>query len=204
MVLIYGEYAQLRRGLDGGVSAVAFSSKGTYIAAAGTLDCTVYLWRIADRKLVKTFKGSSPNLCMQWLPDQEDKLLCGNQSGCIDHIQLMPDAFNMAGFRAHEHPVEYLDINDLLLVSGAQSEVAVWERQDVGLFQHIIDIPKPPRSSHNEDSEVLVTGVRWTTSKRRSSLLLVSYMFHGMVIYDTSWNRVRTIPTPGLVQVDAF
>lgn len=106
----------------------------------------------------------------------------------------------MVGFRAHEQPVEYLDINDFLVVSGAQSEVAVWERQDIGklgrrlisprqdyitsdtgVFQHITDIPKPPRSSHNEDSKVLVTGVRWTKSKRYSSLLLVSYMFHGVM-----------------------
>lgn len=90
MVLKYKEYTRLRRGLDGGVSAVTFSSKGTYVAAAGALDCTVYLWRVVDRKLVKTFKASSPSLCLLWLPDQEDELMCGNQSGCIDHIQLLP------------------------------------------------------------------------------------------------------------------
>ncbi|KAJ2991954.1 hypothetical protein NUW54_g8058 [Trametes sanguinea] len=215
MVLKYKEYARLKRGLDGGVSAVAFSPDATYIAVAGTFDNTVYLWRVAERKLVETYKGSSPYLSMRWLPGRTDELLCGSRGGCVDHLKLTHVSFSptpidvyeqsqgaltVKGFRAHERPVECLAVSSSLLATGAQCEVTVWKDLHGGAYRRLIDLPPPPRSSHNEDSEVLATGIHWTKSRKYSSLLLVSYMFHGIVIYDAStWNSVRYIPTPGLV-----
>ncbi|KAI0362978.1 WD40 repeat-like protein [Pilatotrama ljubarskyi] len=199
MVLRYEEYARLKRGLKGGVSAVAFSARGTFIAAGGTFDPTVYIWRVADRKLIQTYRGSSPFLSLAWNQEREDRLLCGSQGGYIDRLELAP-TFSVAGFRAHDRPVECLALNGPWLASGAQLTIVIWEEVRAGDFRRVIELPMPPRSSQNEGCEVLVTGVHWTKSPRHSTLLLVSYMFHGIVIFNTGdWSRVRTIPTQGMV-----
>ncbi|KAI9056718.1 hypothetical protein FKP32DRAFT_1585306 [Trametes sanguinea] len=199
MVLKYEEYARLKRGTKGGVASVAFSSKGSYIAVAGTFDCTVYIWRVSDQKLMHTYKGSSPYLSLLWLPGSEDALLCGSQGGCLDHLQMTPAALDVAGFRGHRGAVECLSVRDDLLASGAQSEVIVWNELEAGVYRRTAELPPPPRSSHNEHSEILATGVHWI-GRRRQSSLLVSYMFHGVVIYNPdNWTALRTIPTPGMV-----
>ncbi|KAI0711708.1 hypothetical protein C8Q76DRAFT_797979 [Earliella scabrosa] len=46
----YEELAQLNRGLNGGVSTIAFSSDGTYIATAGMQDIKVYISRVVDKE----------------------------------------------------------------------------------------------------------------------------------------------------------
>ncbi len=84
MALRYELVARLKRGLVGGVSAVAFSPDGAYIATAGMADEKVYIWRMADKKLLHTYKGSrAPVLSIEWLPGDNPTVLCGSQSGYI-------------------------------------------------------------------------------------------------------------------------
>ena len=88
MSLRYREIARLRRGLIGGVSAVAFSSDGTYIATAGTDDVKVYIWRVEDQKLLDTYTVSQgPILSLEWLPGRTDTLLCGSGGGYISELR---------------------------------------------------------------------------------------------------------------------
>lgn len=88
MSLRYEEAARLQRGLRGGVSAVAFSADGTYIAIAGMQDPKVYIWRVEDSKLLHTYTGSrSPFLSLEWMPERSDMILCGSSDGHISMLR---------------------------------------------------------------------------------------------------------------------
>lgn len=88
MSLRYAESGQLQRGLLGGVSALAFSPDGTYIATAGIQDPKVYIWRVADNKLLHTYANSNASfLCVEWLPGRTDTLLCGSRGGWISILR---------------------------------------------------------------------------------------------------------------------
>lgn len=88
MSLRYVESGRLQRGLDGGVSAVAFSPDGTYIATAGMQDPKVYIWRVADNKLLHTYANSNSSfLSLEWLPGRTDTLLCGSKGGWISMLR---------------------------------------------------------------------------------------------------------------------
>lgn len=69
-------------GHAGGLTAVAFSSSGQFLATAG-LDCKVCIWRVSDRRLLHTLSGRSLTLCISWLPSSDDSLLCGMRDGCV-------------------------------------------------------------------------------------------------------------------------
>ncbi|KAI0360943.1 WD40 repeat-like protein [Trametes cingulata] len=206
MTLRYSEHLRLGRGHVGGVAAIAFSYLGTYIATAGLNDCMLYLWRIADGKLLHTIKCSTAILCFEWLPNREDILLFGTRGGVVCSVTLGPKVLCSRGFWAHAYPVEHLAMRGRYLVSGASCEVVVWRMGPDGDWEHVKDLPLPPASSLNEDSEVLVTGIQWVTSPKGKSLLVVTYMFHGVRIFDPkNWEPLRTIPLPGLLwAVTAF
>ena len=88
MSLRYEETGRLQRGLGGGVSAIAFSPDGTYIATAGMQDVKVYIWRVADNKLLHTYTGShQPVLSLEWLPGSADTVLCGSKGGYISILR---------------------------------------------------------------------------------------------------------------------
>ncbi|KAI8969517.1 WD40-repeat-containing domain protein [Trametes punicea] len=202
MALRYEEYARLERaGHVGGVSAIAFSPFGTYIATAGIDDCIVYIWHVDGHKLLHTLKFSSAILCFQWFPDSEHGLLFGTRGGLISSATLGPKLLSSKGFWAHRYPIEHLAMHGHYLASGANCEVVVWRRRpDIGNWDHVCDLRPPPKSSLNEDSEVLVTSIQWIKSGPRSSLLVVAYMFHGVSVYDgVSWEPLRSIPVPGLI-----
>ncbi|CDO72145.1 hypothetical protein BN946_scf184962.g88 [Trametes cinnabarina] len=198
MALRYEELGRLNRGHVGGVSAVAFSYLGNYIVTAGVGDCMAYVWRAADQKLLSTVKSSSAVLAIDWLPQREDAFVTGTQGGIISTVFIGPN-LRTAGFWAHKYPIEHLTCRASYLASGAKAEVVIWRRQNA-IWQHVTDLRSPPSSSLNEDSELLVTSVHWTKSDRHPSLLLVSYMFHGVSLFDTAdWSVVRNIPLPGAI-----
>ncbi|KAI0371020.1 WD40 repeat-like protein [Pilatotrama ljubarskyi] len=197
MPLRYEELGRLTRGHTGGVAAVAFSYRGTYIVTAGVQDCTVYVWRVADQKLLHTYTSSSAILSLAWYAESEDTFLCGTHGGSIASISLRPHDLNLGGFWAHRFPIEHLKVRGKWLASGATQEVAIWQLKH-DTWVHVVDLPEPPHSSLNDNREVLVTGIHWTKSGTHPSLLLVTFMFHGISIFDgNTWSAVRHIPLQG-------
>ena len=88
MSMRYEETARLRRGLDGGVSTLAFSPDGTYLATAGMQDARVYIWRVKDSMLLHTYAGGDrPVLSLEWLPGRTDTVLCGSNNGYISELR---------------------------------------------------------------------------------------------------------------------
>ncbi|KAI0375848.1 WD40 repeat-like protein [Pilatotrama ljubarskyi] len=176
---------------------VAFSYRGTYIVTTGVRDCTAYVWRVADQILLHKYTSSSAILSLAWHAESEDAFLCGTQEGSIASISVGPNDLNLGGFWAHHFPVEHLEVRGGWLASGAVREVAVW-RLKHSTWVHVVDLPEPPRSSLNDGREVLVTGIHWTKSRTHASLLLVTFMFHGISIFDgNNWSAVRHIPLEG-------
>lgn len=84
MALRYERLGSLKRGLMGGVSVVSFSPDGTYIATAGLKDVKLYVWRVADQKLLHTYTGANGAwLSITWLLGRSNTLLCGSDTGHI-------------------------------------------------------------------------------------------------------------------------
>nr|VWO96414.1 Transcriptional repressor TUP1 [Ganoderma boninense] len=173
----------------GGVAAVAFSPNGKFIASAG-LDCKLCIWKASDGNVVHIFVGASAVLSLAWV--SQDLLLCGMRDGSIAALAMTQ--LHAASFpRGHNFPVEHLATDQGRLASGSHEELAVWERGSYGQWKHKLDLPHPPRNSNNGNREVLVTSIHWTKSKARASRLLVTYMYHGYVIYDTQeWRLLMT------------
>lgn len=49
-----------------------------------------------------------------------------------------------------------------------------------GKYHREADLDEPPKNSMNVTSEVIVTGLHWTSDKNKK-LLLVAYMHHGIM-----------------------
>ena len=47
------------------------------------------------------------------------------------------------------------------------------------------ELGEPPKSSYNRNQEILITSLHWTSSERNSSLLMVTYMHHGILYANT-------------------
>ncbi|KAI1783092.1 WD40-repeat-containing domain protein [Ganoderma leucocontextum] len=196
-------------GHSGGVAAVAFSPNDMLLASAG-LDHKVCIWRTSNGQLMHTFVAASAVLSLAWVLSQ-CLLLCGTQDGSVLALSVTQSQLHAISFpRSHNFPVEHLAAHGDRLASGSHEELAIWERTDgtpaeistfnVGQWKHLLDLPQPPKNSTNEDSEVLVTSIHWTRSKDHSSILLVTYLYHGYVIYDTrGWRRLLTTPLNGYI-----
>ncbi|RPD70235.1 WD40 repeat-like protein, partial [Lentinus tigrinus ALCF2SS1-7] len=212
MSLRYEEVGRLQRGLLGGVSAVAFSPEGTYIATAGIEDPKVYIWRVADSKLLHTYTGSRyPFLSLEWLPGREDTVLCGSSDGYIAMLRFDADISEVTGSWAHGYPVERLAAKDARLVSGAHAEVSVWKQLNhgtsraihwvnnrtysfIGEWKHVGDLNGPPTDSKNADADFIVMGIHWTKTRVHHSVVAISYMHHGIIIYNSyDWNRLQVL-----------
>ena len=82
MVLQYEETHSLTDSHDKGITRVAFSPKGSWIATAG-LDGRVVIWDAKSGTLKYVFAGTSPVLSLTWLPQGEELLICGLADGNI-------------------------------------------------------------------------------------------------------------------------
>ena len=72
-----------------GISAVAFSPDGLYLATAG-LDSQVCVFRISDLQLHHTFAGSSAVLSLEWMTTENTTLMFGTLDGMVCVLSLSP------------------------------------------------------------------------------------------------------------------
>ncbi|KAI0742710.1 WD40-repeat-containing domain protein [Daedaleopsis nitida] len=200
MSLMYEESGRLQRGLQGGVSAVAFNSSGSYIAIAGMEDFKVYIWRVADNKLLYTYAGSnSPFLSLEWMPGTTDTVLCGSHGGYISVLRFSSSITEVTGFWAHSFPIENLAAKGVQLISGAHSEVRIWQQLRKDQWIYVRELKGPLTDSKNVEEEIIVMGIHWTKTQVHSSVVIITYMHHGIVIYDAhDWTRLQSIPLSGM------
>ena len=78
----YKEFRRLSNGHSRGITTVAFSGEGSYVATGG-LDGKVCIWGLQSGKLLHLYAGQSSILCLEWMPSREDSLLCGSQNGNV-------------------------------------------------------------------------------------------------------------------------
>ncbi|KAL7279761.1 hypothetical protein ACG7TL_006168 [Trametes sanguinea] len=202
MVLRYEEIGKLSHGHDRGVTSVSFSPEGRYLATAG-LDGRICVWDVPATRLLYCFEGDSPVLSLSWMPPTEGLILCGLHDGNMALLKITPTHLFVKGFWVHAYPVECLAIrpSDNQLASGAHNELLVWQwDEDEEKFSLDRDISQVVNKSRTEAEDVLVTSVQWTASAQHSTLLLVTYMYHGLVLFNASdWSRIRTIPLHGQI-----
>ncbi|KAI0708447.1 WD40-repeat-containing domain protein [Earliella scabrosa] len=179
------------------ITAVAFSPHGTLLAT-GSLDGRLCIWNVQEGCLLYRHIGEHDISSIAWLPDVEDELLFGTKRGHVARLTITPNDLSVSGFWAHGFPVEQLAIKGSWLASGAHQEVKLWQWDSVG---EISPTPlRPATVKRNADKEVIVTSLHWTSSRQHDLLLLVTYMYHGVYLYDThDWHSVRTIPAPGKI-----
>lgn len=82
MVLRYLESLRMGRGHTSGVSALAFSPRGTYLASVA-LDGKVCVWNPSDGGLLHVFHSAVPILSLTWTAPSEDTVICGLQDGTV-------------------------------------------------------------------------------------------------------------------------
>ncbi|KAL7280904.1 hypothetical protein ACG7TL_005848 [Trametes sanguinea] len=102
----------------------------------------------------------------------------------------------------HTAPVEHLAVKDGMLASGAHHELFIWADAKLKGWKPVLDLGTPPKNSQNEAQEVVISSVHWTVSRAGESLLIVTYLHHGIVIFKTSnWTHLRAIPNNGNMSV---
>ena len=143
----YEELRRLTNGHTRGITAIAFSAEGNFIATAG-LDGKVCVWQFDDGNLLYSFSGQTSILSLTWIPQREDALICGSQDGNVTVLTITAVSDGLTygeasqltsvtqhaiianGFWAHKYPVECLAIMDDLLASGAHRELTMWKWND--------------------------------------------------------------------------
>ncbi|RPD81759.1 WD40 repeat-like protein [Lentinus tigrinus ALCF2SS1-7] len=207
MVLRYLETVRLSRGHSSGITALAFSLKGQFLASAG-LDGKVCIWRADDFRLLHVITRSEDIavLSLAWLGPNEDTLICGLKDGNIVTIIVHEQEVAVHGFWAHAYPVECLVVvSPGLFASGAHTEVRVWKRPtDCTSWIQQADLPLPPITAYNRMDEVRVTSLH-IIYPYDQPLLVVTYLNHGMHLFDAStWEHRRSIPITGQIGDASF
>ncbi|RPD78147.1 WD40 repeat-like protein [Lentinus tigrinus ALCF2SS1-7] len=177
MVLHYQELYKMSNGHVRGITKVVFSPDGTYLASSG-LDGHICIWNVESGEL-----------------GYVDLSLA---DGHITWMSFSGDTITIAGIFAQSHPVECLAPNDSRLASGAGLRLSIW-RWNSSTVRYIKEreVDGPPKNSHNEVKEVIVSSIHWIPSQQ---CLVATYLNHGIVIYDHStWLRICTFPLNGLI-----
>ncbi|KAI6150235.1 WD40-repeat-containing domain protein [Pisolithus thermaeus] len=174
MPLQYKLYHHLEEEHQDTITSLAFSSHGTFLAV-GSLDGKLSLWStLSGRKLHVVVTGSNAVLSIIWMMPSENHLLCGLANGVVISIHIddcvrRGSQVTVTGFTAHSSsPVEYLAVMDCIVVTGARSEVFLWNHE----------------GTVNHESEVIVTSLAWAHTKYSERTLLVAYLHHGILLWD--------------------
>ncbi|KAI0737798.1 WD40-repeat-containing domain protein, partial [Daedaleopsis nitida] len=151
-------------------------------------------------KLLYVFSGKSAVLSLVWLERSTDQLVCGMEDGTIATLIICTDNIQLNGFWAHQYPVERLAVSGHYLASGAHREVKIWSKSPDGSWAQTVELPTPPQSSYTTGRNIVVTGLHWTSANKRPSVLIVTYMSHGIVAYNArTWKRIRATSVPGSI-----
>lgn len=89
MVLRYVEASRFGSGPCVGITAVAFSTHGKFLAAAA-LDGKLRIWSVETGQLLYVFSSTVPMLSLTWAGTDEDTVLCGLQDGTISCLFATP------------------------------------------------------------------------------------------------------------------
>ena len=82
MSLQYQDYLRLANGHTRGITKVAFSPNGVFIATAG-LDGRVCVWNAQTGELGYVFSGTTEVLSLIWAPPRDDIMICGLADGTL-------------------------------------------------------------------------------------------------------------------------
>ncbi len=106
------------------------------------------------------------------------------------------DVLKVDGFLAHRYPVERFAFSGTHLASGAHKEVKIWlwsSKGELPCFPRersidsfaaswtlVADLPAPRRSSVTTACDIIATSLHWTSTSCHPSVLLVTYLSHGI------------------------
>ena len=94
-----GQLSERGGGHQKGVTSLAFSARGSYLASGG-LDSKICIWSSNTQKLLHYVLVSVAVLSLDWVPQDEDLLLCGLEDGSIISVFLSP----VSGFHSPPLP----------------------------------------------------------------------------------------------------
>ncbi|KAI0690828.1 WD40-repeat-containing domain protein, partial [Cerioporus squamosus] len=179
---------------DTGITCVAFSCQGTFLASAG-LDGRVCIWEVNSQRLLHMYKCETSISSISWMQNGEDSLIVGYEDGNVGTLSMTSNVLTLNGFWAHDHCVDSLANQGHMIATGAQSEVRVWEwhpRSEP--WKLLVAFAEPQKSAQNLTLEVLVVSMHWVMFGADPSVLAVSYQNHGILFYETtSWAVVHVL-----------
>ncbi|KAI5988766.1 WD40-repeat-containing domain protein [Pisolithus albus] len=167
------------------VTALAFSPKGSYLAA-GSLDGTLSICSTSSGETLYQVHaaGGISLLSILWTAPDERQLLCGLGNGVVISVTITT-YITVTGFRAHDNlPVECLSISGSTVVTGAASEVSLWDHSGSSAWVSRGIITPPPSIAMNSNAEIIVTSLHWAWTKYSDNTLLVAYLHHGILFWD--------------------
>ncbi|KAI0812291.1 WD40-repeat-containing domain protein [Irpex lacteus] len=182
------------------ISCLAFSPNMTLLASGG-IDGKICIWAVDSQDLLYscTSKTSSSVLCCIWKEGRNDSILCGLGDGTIAEVTFSESKVSLVGIAAHDYPVEKLAMALGYLVSGAQRQLSVWRYNGDERWIRSTQL-ETPETKKGRPKEVLVTGLSFTQMNENLAALLVTYMHHGIMLYNASdWTLIKQIPYNGTI-----
>ncbi|TFK65466.1 WD40 repeat-like protein [Pluteus cervinus] len=198
MALLYKRRWRLKGVHSDSVLALSFNKSGKYLASA-SLDSRLCVWPWSSSKQEGpkfTIRGAAGFISITWV--DEHTLLAGMEDGGIIVARFNKTLLVVTGFDLHRSPVECLDAKGSRIVTGAHSDVCVWDLVSVGnVFQRctfLRRLDSPPVSGPNQHTPVVAIAVCWVPSFGANALL-TSYLGHGIMIWDAvSGGALKALP----------
>ncbi|KAI0364053.1 WD40 repeat-like protein [Pilatotrama ljubarskyi] len=177
--------------------------RGSFLASAA-LDGKACIWSLPDACLLHVFSGSIPILSIAWKDNGEDTIICGLEDGTVVCLTVTQSDLQVFGFWAHSFPVECLRASRGFLASGAHEEVRIWRETGTvtpaSEWAREAQLPAPPKTSYNRLLKVVVTSLHWLPGPKGHIRLLVTYLNHGVHIFDTrTWEQIGSVPIYGQI-----
>ncbi|KAI6121627.1 WD40-repeat-containing domain protein [Pisolithus sp. B1] len=166
------------------VTMLAFSPKGSYLAASN-LDGILSICSTSSGEMLYEVhvSGGVSLLSILWTAHDEHQLLCGLGNGVVILVTIAT-YITVMGFHTHDNlPVECLSISGSTVVTGAKSEVSLWDHSGNWWVSRGTITP-PPSIAMNSNSEVIMTSLHWAWTKYSDNTLLIAYLHHGIFFWD--------------------